>query len=147
MPCWNVIYYLSCNSLCWKQSEGWTSMNYSASVLSCFRRVWLSATSWTVALKAPLFMGFSRQEYWSGLPCPSPGDLPEPWIQPGLLCLLHCRRILYCWVTGEALDLLWVNPYTLGGHCFPFQVHRALPLKPTLKLFWRWPSSLLVFSF
>ena len=37
---------------------------------------------WTVACQAPLSMGFSRQEYWSGLPFPSPGDLPDPWIEP-----------------------------------------------------------------
>ena len=36
------------------------------------------ASPWTVAHQAPLFMGFSRQEYWSGLPCPSPGDPPDP---------------------------------------------------------------------
>ena len=41
-----------------------------------------SATSWTVAHQAPLSMGFSRQEYWSGLPFPSPGDLPDPGIKP-----------------------------------------------------------------
>ena len=37
---------------------------------------------WTVACQAPLFMGFSRQEYWSGLPCPPPGDLPDPGTEP-----------------------------------------------------------------
>ena len=37
---------------------------------------------WTVACQVPLFMEFSRQEYWSGLPCPSPGDLPDPGIKP-----------------------------------------------------------------
>ena len=42
-----------------------------------------SATPWTVAPQAPLPMGFSRQEYWSGLPFPSPGDLPDPGIEPG----------------------------------------------------------------
>ena len=42
----------------------------------------LFATSWTAALQAPLSMGFSRQEYWSGLPFPSPGDLPNPGIKP-----------------------------------------------------------------
>ena len=41
------------------------------------------ATPWTVACQAPLSMGFSRQEYWSGLPFPSPGDLPNPGIEPG----------------------------------------------------------------
>ena len=41
------------------------------------------ATPWTVAHQAPLSMGFSRQEYWNGLPFPSPGDLPDPRIEPG----------------------------------------------------------------
>ena len=45
--------------------------------------VLLFATLWTVACQAPLSMGFSRQEYWSGLPFPSPGDLPDPGIEPG----------------------------------------------------------------
>ena len=42
----------------------------------------LSAAPWTVAYQASLFMGFPRQEYWNGLPFPSPGDLPEPGIKP-----------------------------------------------------------------
>ena len=45
-------------------------------------RVRLSVTPWTVARQAPLFMGFSRQEYQSGLPFPSPGNLPNPGIKP-----------------------------------------------------------------
>ena len=45
-------------------------------------RVWLFATPWTVAHQLPPSMGFSRQEYWSGLPFPSPGDLPNPGIEP-----------------------------------------------------------------
>ena len=45
-------------------------------------RVLLFATLWTVAYQAPPSMGFSRQEYWSGLPFPSPGDLPDPGIEP-----------------------------------------------------------------
>ena len=48
--------------------------------LSCFR---LFATPWTIAYQASPFMGFSRQECWSGLPFPSPGDLPDPGIKPG----------------------------------------------------------------
>ena len=47
--------------------------------LSC---VCLFATLWTIACQAPLSMGFSRQEYWSALPCPPPGDLPDPGIEP-----------------------------------------------------------------
>ena len=43
----------------------------------------LFATPWTVAYQAPLSMRFSRQEYWSGLPFPSPGDLPDPGIEAG----------------------------------------------------------------
>ena len=46
-------------------------------------RVRLFATSWTVAHQGPLSMGFSRQEYWSGVPVPSPGDVPSPEIEPG----------------------------------------------------------------
>ena len=44
----------------------------------CFSRVWLFATLWTVACQAPLSIGFSRQDYWRGLPCPPPGDPPDP---------------------------------------------------------------------
>ena len=49
-------------------------------------RVRLFATPWTVAYQAPTSMGFSRQEYWSGVPFPSPGDLPNPGIK--LACLM-----------------------------------------------------------
>ena len=55
--------------------------------LKSFSRVRLFATPWTVACQAPLSLGFSRQEYWSGLPFPSPGDLPDPGIEPGSLAL------------------------------------------------------------
>ena len=51
-------------------------------VLSRFSRVQLCVTPWTVACQASLSMEFSRQEYWSGLPFPSPGDLPDPGIKP-----------------------------------------------------------------
>ena len=44
-----------------------------------------SVTPWTVAGQAPLSMGFSRQEYWIGLPFPTPGDLPDPGIEPMFL--------------------------------------------------------------
>ena len=46
-------------------------------------QVQLFATPWTVAFQASPSMGFSRQEYWSGLLFPSPGDLPDPGIEPG----------------------------------------------------------------
>ena len=51
-------------------------------LLSCFSRARLFVTLCTVACQAPLFMGFSRKEYWSGLPYPPPGDLSDPGIEP-----------------------------------------------------------------
>ena len=54
---------------------------YIMLVLSNFSRVWLFATLWTVAHQAPLSVGFSRQEHWSGLPCPPLGDLSNPGIK------------------------------------------------------------------
>ena len=59
----------------------------------------------TVAYQAPLSMGFSRQEYWSGLPFPSPGDLPDPGIDPGLP---HCRHMLLTsQPTGKSQPVYW----------------------------------------
>jgi len=52
-------------------------------MLSHFSHVQLFVTLWTVDCQAPLSMGFSRQEYWSGLPCPPSGNLPNPGIEPG----------------------------------------------------------------
>ena len=51
--------------------------------VSSLSRVRLFVTPWTVAYQAPPSMGFSRQEYWSGVPFLSPGDLPDPGIEPG----------------------------------------------------------------
>ena len=50
--------------------------------VSRFSRVQLFVTVWTVAHQAPMSLGFSRPEYWSGLLCPPPGDLPDPGIKP-----------------------------------------------------------------
>ena len=69
--------------------------NHFLKVCVCVKslsRVWLFATPWTIAHQAPLSMGFSRQEYWSGLPFPSPGIFPTQGSNPGLL---HCRQTLY----------------------------------------------------
>ena len=93
-------------------------------MLSLFSHVWLSVTPWTVVHQAPLSMGFSRQEYWSGLPI-----FPIQGLNMQLLCLLHCRLILYCWATGEAP--VFVNKYTnihihLGKTKWAMQVHPLL---------------------
>ena len=60
-------------------------MTVCVCVLSHFSHVQLFVTSWTVAHQAPLSMEFSRQEYWSGFPCPPSGDLPDPQIEPASL--------------------------------------------------------------
>ena len=61
------------------------SLNTQMCVLSHFSHVRLFATPWIVAHQAPLSMGFSRKEYWSGLPCPPPGDLPDSGTEPASL--------------------------------------------------------------
>ena len=66
------------------------SRAHSSVVVVCVSQ-WVESDSlWP--RQAPLSMGFSRQEYWSGLPCPPPGDPPDPGMNPGLL---HCRQTLY----------------------------------------------------
>ena len=77
--------------------------------LSC---VWLFATPWTVANQVPPSMGFSRQEYWSGLP--SPGDLPDPGSNLGLP---HCRQPLYHLSRWEVL-YKWLMLLLFSFHCF-----------------------------
>ena len=78
----------------------WSKVNpgkrMPAHVLS---RVRLLTTLWTIACQAPLTMGFSRQEYWSGLPCPSPGNLPNPGIGS---CLLTSPALTGRFVTTGA---------------------------------------------
>ena len=65
-------------------------------VLIHFSCVQLFATLWTITHQAPLSMGFSRLEYWSGLPFPSPGDLPNPGIEPiSLIPTCVGRQALY----------------------------------------------------
>ena len=63
--------------------ETWSMLSHGFETeVKSLSRVWLFATPWIVAYHAPPSMGFSRQEYWSGLPFPSPGDLPDPGIEP-----------------------------------------------------------------
>ena len=73
-------------------------------VLSHFSRVQHFAALWPVALQAPLSVGFSRQEYWTGLPCPLPGDLSDPGIDPASLMYLALVRGFFTTSTSwEAL--------------------------------------------
>ena len=78
-------------------------------MLSRFSHVQLFVTLWTVAQQAPLSMGFSRQEYWNGLPCPPPGDLPNPGIKPVSL----------------------ISPVLQGGFFIPSVIWEALALDRT----------------
>ena len=81
-----------------------------ARVFSPFSRVWLFATPWTVAHQAPLSLGFSRQEYWTGLPCPPPWDLPDPKIEfPSLTSSALAGRFFStstAWEASQGWDLL-----------------------------------------
>ena len=75
-------------------------------------QVWLFVTPWTVTHQVPLSMEFSRQEYWSGLPFPFPGDLPDPGIEPvSLSSPALAGRFFTSWATGEALK----NTVVSGG--------------------------------
>ena len=74
-------------------------------VQSHFSHVQLFATPWTVACQAPLSMGFSRQEYWSGLLCPPPGlqgIFPTQGSNPHFLCLLHWQVGFFFFLTTSA---------------------------------------------
>ena len=66
----------------WRWHTSWCYIMLRVCVLSHFSHVRFFAIPWTVACQAPLSMGCSRQEYWDGLPCPPPGDLPDPGIEP-----------------------------------------------------------------
>ena len=85
------------HALTLKQSKNISRKPLAVQCLLCvFSRVWLFATPWTVALQASLPMEFSRQEYWSGLPFASPGNLRNPGIEPlSLVSPVFGRRILY----------------------------------------------------
>ena len=65
-----------------KTPELLSLLKSESEVAQSLSRVRLLATLWTVAHQVPLPISFSRQEYWSGLPFPSPGDLPDPGIEP-----------------------------------------------------------------
>ena len=79
-----------------------------AYLLSHFSRVQLCVTQWTVAHQTPLSMGFSRQEYWSGLPRLPPRDLPNPGIKPPSLTFPTLEA------GSLPLTITWEVPYSLA---------------------------------
>ena len=79
--------------------------------------VWLFATLWTAAHQAPLSMGFSRQQYWSGLPYPPPGNLPNPGIEPeSLVSLALAAGFFTSTHLGSPLSP-WGRVYKGETHC------------------------------
>ena len=110
-PCLHHYYHLSFKDKWW-----W---HLCACMLSCFSCVQL-CDPMNIACQAPLSMGFSRQEYWSGLPFPPQGIFPIQGLILHLLQLLHCWQILYLWATGEAHlmfieHLLYASFYCMLG--------------------------------
>ena len=90
---WEITWYLTCM------------------MLSHFRHVQLFAILWTVACQAPLSMTFSRQEYWSGLHCPPPGDLPNLGINPtSLMSSALVGGFFTTSTTWEARRISWGVP-------------------------------------
>ena len=89
------------------------------SVLSHFNHIRLFVTLWTVACQAHLSMGFSWQEYWSGLPCPLPGNLPDPGIK-------------YVSITSPALASGFFATETLGKPIYFIHsinsVYKSIPI-------------------
>ena len=84
------------------------------------------AIPWTVASQTSLSMGFSRQEYWSGLPFPSPGDLPDPGIESGSPAL-QADSLLDC-----AMKEAWLISQETGEMYLATDFGNGLPLLPSL---------------
>ena len=110
-------------------------------------RVRLFTTPWTISLEAPLSMGFPRQEYWSGLPFPSPGDLPNPGIKPespespalagrsfttgatweALSCFIKCLDSLFLCEDYANIHYFSSSLYFFKGFFYTFNLHITFP--------------------
>ena len=105
------------------------SINTPTCMLSHFSTVWLFVTPWTVACQAPLSVGFSRKEYWSGWPFPSPGDLPHPGAEPTSLTSLPLAGGLFTTSatsvhgirTCQGPEFIWVRCPHHQGPAFLWQ--------------------------
>ena len=87
LPLWESLplFYSQVYLISYLIKQSLKSPSLPPCMLGCFSHVQLFVTSWTVTHLAPLSMGFSRQEHWSGLPCPLPRALPDPGIKPSSL--------------------------------------------------------------
>ena len=118
-------------------------------VLNCFSCVQHIETPGTVVSQAPLSMGFSREEHWSRLPCPLPGDLPDPGIDPESLMSVSCigRWVLYHQrhlrspgfmgyrITIHLLTLSFFLNHKISQHCCSLYICFILPIAVSLPLF------------
>ena len=109
-------------------------------VLSC---VWLFVNLWTLTHQAPLSMGFSRQEYWSGFPCPPPGNLPNPGTEStsqvsflGRRVLYHQRHLMVNSITHSCIDSpsLWILPFPDNLPLASTKTHTNMWLLPVHKI-------------
>ena len=103
--------------LAWFKTKAQNILKSIRCVLSHFSHVQLSETLWTVAWQAPLSIGFSRQEYWSGSPCPPPGDLPIQGSNPRQLSLLYWQVGFPVGLSGKeppAMRETWVQSLGWG---------------------------------
>ena len=90
----------------------------------------LFATPWTIACQVPLSMGFSRQEYWSGLPCPPPEELPDPGIKPVSYVSCIARGVFTNSATWEALRYTYTHTHIyMYTHTHTYSFSDSFPLQ------------------
>ena len=109
-----------------------------ACVLSHFSFVQFFSTPWNVAHQAPLSMGFSRQEYWSGLPCPPPGDLPDPEIQP--ISLMYALAGGFFTINATWETFLLIDPKCVTAAAAAASLQSGPTLRPHRRLPRPWDS-------
>ena len=123
MSCWKV-KPLHCYMIL-------TALQHCVCMLSCFSPVCLCVTLWTAVCQAPLSMRFSGQEHWSGFPCPPPGYLPDPGIEPVPVVSLALadeffttsatwEALQHCvvWVFTMPRNDIWSNNFANSSFCF-----------------------------
>ena len=108
----------------------WTNLSASEVEVKSLSHVWLFVTPWTVAGQDPLSMGFSRQEYWSGLPCPPPGDLSDSGMEPAGSWILS-QFMIYLWplkvVVVQSINCVWLSATPMKCSTTDFCVLHYLP--------------------
>ena len=99
---WTCVSYISCIDRFFTSSTTWEAQTCHRARAQSLKLCPTLCDLWTVACQAPLSMGFSRHEYWSGLHALLQRIYLTQGSNPCLLHLLHCRQVLFCWATQEA---------------------------------------------